>query len=96
MGIKRRSGLWIQAGPRQFNSLSPSLPDQLTETWHEWSSDDTQDLDFSRYWNNVVKYPSCRYYGGARDSWRFYFDTEAEMTAWLLGADLSPFATPGV
>lgn len=59
--------------------------------------DSRSDYDFSHYWNRTIRYPRCRFYhdtlrGRFHDwrpsGWRFYFDTQADLTAWLLGADL--------
>lgn len=85
MGVKKRPGVWIEAG-EDFPEVT-NAPDQLLYHWHDWHSDD-QDLDFSQFWNKHVKYPHCRFYN-KRESWRFYFNTDAEITAWLLGAELS-------
>jgi hypothetical protein len=60
--------------------------DRVFDQWHDSDNYD----DFSQYWNKNIGYPRCRYYS-LRESgaWRFYFDTEADLTAWLLGGTLS-------
>ena len=89
MGIKKplRPAMWIHSTTMDSDSTT-TVPTQLDDVWHTWLSDDYSSLDFSQYWNRTVKYPECRYYN-IRDSWRFYFDEEADITAWILGANLN-------
>ena len=80
MGVRRKVfGIWVE------NAADLPQTDRVFDEWYDSTSSD----DFSAYWNKTIKYPRCRFYQLRRGGeWRFNFDTEADLTAWLLGADL--------
>ena len=80
MGVRTKPiGVWL------YNAADHPWTNRVFDQW--WDSDGGG--DFSTYWNKTIKYPRCRYYrlrhGG---TWRFNFDTEADLTVWLLGGEL--------
>jgi hypothetical protein len=81
MGVRRKAiGVWLD------NAADHPWVDQVFEQWYDTQSYD----DFSQYWNKTIGYPRCRFYSLRRPSaWRFNFDNEADLTAWLLGGALS-------
>jgi hypothetical protein len=80
MGVRPKAiGVWLD------NAADHPWVDRVFDQWYETESYD----DFSPYWNKTIGYPRCRFYSLRRGgAWRFYFDTEADLTAWLLGGAL--------
>jgi hypothetical protein len=81
MGVRRKAiGAWLD------NAADHPQVDRVFEQWHDI---DVSYDDFSQYWNKTIGYPRCRFYGlRGSGAWRFYFVTEADLTAWLLGGAL--------
>jgi hypothetical protein len=81
MGVRRKAiGVWLD------NAADHPWANRVFDQWYDSNSYD----DFSQYWNKIIQYPRCRFYRLHEDgAWRFYFDTEADLIAWLLGGTLS-------